>query len=739
MSTSSQHSRPVNRRINSVQKNGDFSSDGSKPRKRIVTHNDAYLFALRVAYLTYLLQSQAKRTQQVSTPPPSIQRSSSSINDLIKDFSLLRDSKSTRFPHGFMSELEKRLTGVIMGKEKKPEYNDARVKMTFAAFFNAFTEQGFRKRMEKDRRVEELVLIFFSKATQALQTGKAQNDDSWRFMADRHLALFVRLISLILKDHEWSRDRPELSSRLSTLETKLLANDQDLTSQSSKNVGGSSTVEIIVPRSYEVKDMQLVQAVGRIFGLTNTQIQSDIDKNKLSWTAEAALRDLKTYQNLLSLNSRKTLRSDDFDLEEAYEAWKKSESPDLSQMMLTIVQSSPELAKSTARSSFPLFNSLSSSSEPSDSGHSDLSRKMSEVSDVSSYTIDLPVDMSFVNSVDSNSEVLQEEDNTFTFIPPDSRSYYRFILSQALTYDLKDDSLQSSTATAETPAIKLLSKSSTELLNEIALRWRIPFVSRIVIFLDVIREKYVEGSINLDTLDEAFNFVKEPLPDNRKTSNNMASLLFDRTKWTLVDYALNQQVLASVDDALLRELYDVALQCYESKPPSVGPIIYVLEHHIYDDPNFSKSPEDLDLFAQQLHEGLKEKAFILYKEYLEKHLPQDQHSWEFFHIIELGKAVMALAQRIQKRYRKNPEIMGLVLSSRLMYIRTLTETASRVNPLTALVETILPLYAEDARDIVARILQLAKQRGEEVPFEDGFDLYRELVEVRKIHSEALPK
>ena len=344
MSTSSQHSRPISRRFNSIHRNGDSSLDGSKPRKRIVTHNDAYLFALRVAYLTYLLQPQARRTQQVSTPSPSIQRSSSSINDLIKDFSLLRDSKSTRFPHGFMSELQERLTGVIMGKEKKPEYNDAKVKMTFAAFFNAFMEPRFRKQMEKDRRVEDLVLIFFSNATKALQTGKAQSDDSWRLMADRHLALFVRLIGLILKDHEWSRDRPELSSRLSTLESKLLANDQDLTSQSSKNAAGISTVEVVVPRSYEVKDMQLVQVVGRIFGLTNTQIQSDIDKNKASWTAEAALRDLKTYQNLLSLNSRKTLRSDDFDLEEAYEAWKKAESPDLSQMMRAIVQSYPVLA-----------------------------------------------------------------------------------------------------------------------------------------------------------------------------------------------------------------------------------------------------------------------------------------------------------------------------------------------------------------------------------------------------------
>jgi len=55
------------------------------------------------------------------------------------------------------------------------------------------------------------------------------------------------------------------------------------------------------------------------------------------------------------------------------------------------------------------------------------------------------------------------------------------------------------------------------------------------------------------------------------------------------------------------------------------------------------------------------------------------------------------------------------------------------------VETILPLYAEDARDIVAQILQLAKEKGDEVPVEDGFQLYGELVEIRRIHSEVLPK
>lgn len=576
----------------------------------------------------------------------------------MKDFSLLRDSKSTRFPHGFMSELEKRLTGVIMGKEKKPEFNDATIKRTFAAFFNAFTEQGFKKRMEKDRRVEDLVLIFFSNAIKELQKGKSSSDDTWKLMVDRHVALFIRLISLILKDHDWSRDRPELTSRLTTLESKLLAHDQDLAAQSSSNGGGGSTVEVVVPRSHEVKDMPLVQTVARIFGLTNTQIQSDVDKNRASWTAEAALRDLKTYQTLLNLNSRKTLRSDDFDLEEAYEAWKKAEGPDLSQMMLAIMKSNPELAKSTSRNSLPQFSSLAGSSDAPDLGYSDSSRKMS-ISDGSLYAVDQPVDMSTLASIDYQPELVQDDANPFTYIPPDPRGYYRLILAQALTCDLKDNSLKVSEATKETAATKLLSKQSTDLLNEICLRWRIPPGSRIVLFLDVMREKFIEQDISLDTLDEAFNFIKEPIADNRKNSTSISPLLpLDRTKWTLLDFALNQQILTALHDALLRDLYDIALQCYESKPPSVGPIIYLLEHHIYDDPTFPRTPEDLDIFSRQLREGLRDKAFVMYKEYLEKHLPQDQRSWEFFHVIELGKAVMTLGQRIQKRYRKNPEIMG---------------------------------------------------------------------------------
>lgn len=708
-----------NRRLDSIQRHDRLRRHGSgssRAGKRPVSAQDAYLYALRVAYLSYLLQPRQKRVQHVAAPKAQIQRSSTSVTDLVKDFSLIRDSKSTRFPHGFMAELDKRIIGVLVGKERAPEFQDPLVKRTFAVFLNEFKAPQFRKSMEKDRRVEDLLLIFFSNATKELQKGKAPGDDHWKLMVDRHVALFVRLISSTLKNHgDWARDRPELSSRLNTMEKKLLVHDQDLASENHRNGGaGGSTVEVEVPRSYEVKDMPLVLVVSRIFGISYSDVQADVNRYKSVWTEKAALQDLKTYQAHLSLMSKKTLNSDDFDLEEAYEAWKNNEIPDLSQMILAIVQSNPELAKSTPGGSLPQFKP----SAAHDAGYTDPSRRPSEgLDNSSSYIIDQPVDMSGLNIRDDSSD----DETAYTFIPPDPRTYYRAILKEALTYDLADTELEPTEATSDAPSMKLLSKQSAELLNEIALRWRVPQFSRLVLFLDVIRDKFQNQEITLDTLDAAFNYLKEPPPTDKK-SNRMSHIpesMWDRSKWTVADYALNQQILSALNEALLRELFQLMLRCFENKAPPLGPIMYVLNNHIYDDPLFSTTPEEMDQFTDNLRQALRQRAIETYQQMMEKILPATKDEWEFSHVIDLGTAVKNLCQKIQKRYRKNPEVMG-------------------ASPIMCLVEEMLPAYASHARDLVARIMDVAHENGNEIAIMDGFDLYKELVEIRRIHADALP-
>lgn len=62
-----------------------------------------------------------------------------------------------------------------------------------------------------------------------------------------------------------------------------------------------------------------------------------------------------------------------------------------------------------------------------------------------------------------------------------------------------------------------------------------------------------------------------------------------------------------------------------------------------------------------------------------------------------------------------------------------------MNPYNILLSNILPIFAEDAHEMVARIFELAKERGQEIDVQDGFDLYRQLASIRRLFAEALPE
>ncbi|PGH31221.1 hypothetical protein GX50_06006 [[Emmonsia] crescens] len=704
MSTASSRSRGFSRRLNgdSGQGLGRRSRNVSVARKRPVSHNDAYTYALRAAYLAYLLQPRARRTQSVPAPRQRAHKSSASI---ISDLSLIKDHKSTKLPHGFVGRLENRLTGVFKGIEKEKAYQDEAVRRTFAAFLNELSEPGFNKRMREERRAEPLVLIFFSNATKELSKGQAPDDISWKLMVDRHVALFVRIISLILKDQGWDKDRPELASQLSIMETKLLAHDQNLAQASQKD--GGNVITELVPLTYKVEDMPLVQVVAKVFGLRNSHVQSDINKYKDVWTPKAALQDLKTYQVQLNLNTRKTLSNEDFDSIEAFEAWKKAEAGELSQMMFSIMQSNPDTKTSMPGGTLPHLNTRSSDPNAIDLGYSD----PSDISSIDAASLLLP----------DASHDYSDDPNIYTFIPPDPRSFYRFVLFQVVNHELQERQANPSDMTSDPPPTRLLlSKQSTDLLNEISLRWRIPTSTRAVLFLDVFREKYVEQEIDLDTLDSAFTLVNQPpLEKSKRSSSLIVSLLSNRDNWTLADFGVMTHLLASLHEALLRHLYETMMHCYDAKVPPIGPVMYILENYVEGDPNFVSKPDDYENFRSYAYNGLVDKAKEVYQGHLDKEIPPEQDVWEFYHVIQLGKGIMKLAQRIQKRYKKNPEIMG-------------------VNPATILIKCVLPMFAEDARDIITRIIQQAQDKNEEIGVQDGFDLYKELAQIRQFYAEALP-
>ncbi len=320
--------------------------------------------------------------------------------------------------------------------------------------------------MDKERRPEDLLLIFYSNATKELGKGKLPGDDAWKLMVDRHVALFLRLVSSILQDEDWARERPELAQRLATMEKKLLMHDQDLTSENDGqrwHYNRSRSSADLPGQGYAPCSHCTTYLCRGVFRRPGRYRQTQVNLDRESRLARP--EDISSLS--LSLMTNKTLNSDDFDLDEAYDAWKHHEVPELSQMILAIIQSNPELAKS--------------SSGGAAQGYGAAQRQSSNLSENGSpYDITQNVDLNSLNISDSPTD-----GDSYTFIPPDPRAYYRAIAKEVLVYDIADAELHPSEDG------RLLSKQSTELLSEIATRWRLPLVSRLILFMDVVREKYL--------------------------------------------------------------------------------------------------------------------------------------------------------------------------------------------------------------------------------------------------------
>jgi len=155
-----------------------------------------------------------------------------------------------------------------MGRE--PKYQDPLVRATFGVFYNHYVEESFLKRIREDRKIEELVLIFYSKATAELK--KRVQGEEWRGLVDQHVAIFIRVMQDCIRDNHLSAS--ELMTRLAGYEAKLLSGNNEVLEPEKSTRGGQETVPEI---SHNVKDMRLVLMLGPIFQKTERELQKDVD------------------------------------------------------------------------------------------------------------------------------------------------------------------------------------------------------------------------------------------------------------------------------------------------------------------------------------------------------------------------------------------------------------------------------------------------------------------------------
>lgn len=98
----------------------------------------------------------------------------------------------------------------------------------------------------------------------------------------------------------------------------------------------------------------------------------------------------------------------------------------------------------------------------------------------------------------------------FTFIPPNPRKYYKRLLEHCLLADL-EAMLSPAVGDDDEVSLGILSTPHIELINEVALRWRIGQPYRVTCFLDLVRQFYERNEVPLECIPEALQNIQKVL------------------------------------------------------------------------------------------------------------------------------------------------------------------------------------------------------------------------------------
>jgi hypothetical protein len=167
--------------------------------------------------------------------------------------------------------------------------------------------------------------------------------------------------------------------------------------------------------------------------------------------------------------------------------------------MVILVQFNPELAKSTPNDVLPKRSSVRGSLQnPGRSGSISSRKSIVAISQ---------------NLTDADFEPEEDDDEVqvgqnFTYIPPNPKKYYKRILELCLEADLAamhDPNVNDD----DEVSLGILSHSHIELINECALRWRIPQTYRAACFLDLIKHLYERNEVPLDCVPEALGGISK--------------------------------------------------------------------------------------------------------------------------------------------------------------------------------------------------------------------------------------
>ena len=157
-------------------------------------------------------------------------------------------------------------------------YSDQLIRRTMAVFYGQVKDETFRKQMKENRKIEELILMFATNATNVLRKEPSLAGDGWKVELNNHIAQFIRLLRDCLR--HISHVSPELTARLDMYTTKLAPAQQQMYPDSGYDSASTSNRDSVSSArrfSTQVNGMPLVLTAARLFKLADNVVQKEVD------------------------------------------------------------------------------------------------------------------------------------------------------------------------------------------------------------------------------------------------------------------------------------------------------------------------------------------------------------------------------------------------------------------------------------------------------------------------------
>jgi hypothetical protein len=616
-----------------------------------IVDTNLHPYLVRIAVLAYRTQPRFSSSNGTTSPESHTPRRGHSRRNSVQDLLSYTNSSASEnlsSAHNISfgnNKLPKEVPKLLQAKFKtmalKPDgkTNDDPLLRRSFLSFYALLLSPDFVRQIKDNRRAEDLVMRFLSCVSKELNKSAIPPQESKGIVDKQASAFVRLLIDTIRDGGLAKDCPGLIKQLESYE-KSLKSSSKISLQPSISSSNVGDGRVLQTPTFQLEDMTLAKDVSSLMVLSSKEIQRDIDDVKNEATEKIAVADLKAVEHSFSdYNQHTVYQKIDFESSEEWEIWKAKELEAISQVI------------------------------------SHYSRKHSSIS-----------------------ATTQPE---YYYIPPDPKSYYRHLLKRCLERDFRTAGRELESNPDSAPL--LVSKSSINLLNEVANLWRIPAVTRSVLLLDVAQEMFSEELFDLNNLNDAFNLARHVATDQGKKD-------WMPNEWPKADRVHFVTCLMGAHDMIINKIEELLTHIYENSPPKIGPYLETLDMFIYSDAHMHgfSTVEPSQKQIERLEAAVVRASEAKYDSLIDD-IPRD-HTLDPLHIIDLADKITGISRKLHKRY-KFPLLDKIDIAS-------ISEKRHFM------------LFSADSQSMFSYMMSHMQARNEEPSFEDMIVLYRKLAEIR---------